>query len=189
MKKIEMHLLNNIYADCPHCSGTRYNKKMLDVQYHGANIVEVLDMSVEYAYHFFNSQKLIVEKLKALKDVGLGYLRLGQSATELSGGEAQRIKLATELARKSYGNTLYILDEPTIGLHFSDVKQLLKVLEGLVSVGNSVVVVEHNLDVISASDWIIELGPEGGSKGGELVFEGTPRQLQKAKTWTGKTMR
>ncbi|MEA2007458.1 MAG: excinuclease ABC subunit UvrA [Patescibacteria group bacterium] len=188
VRKIEMHLLNNVYADCPHCGGTRYNKKMLEVQHHGANIVDVLDMSIEYAHHFFNSNKLIADKLKALRDVGLGYLRLGQSATALSGGEAQRIKLATELARKSNGNTLYILDEPTIGLHFSDVCQLLKVLEGLVNAGNSVVVVEHNTDVIRASDWIIELGPDGGQEGGDIVFEGTPSQLEKAKTWTGKMM-
>ena len=118
VRKIEMHLLNNVYADCPHCDGTRYNKKMLEVQHHGVNIVDVLNMSVEYAHHFFNSNKLIADKLKALRDVGLGYLRLGQSATELSGGEAQRIKLATELARKSNGKPFYILDEPTIGLHF-----------------------------------------------------------------------
>ena len=189
VKKIEMHLLNNVYADCPHCGGTRYNKKMLEIQYHGVNIVDVLNMSVEYAHHFFNSHHLIADKLKALRDVGLGYLRLGQSATALSGGEAQRIKLATELASKSNGSTLYILDEPTIGLHFSDVCQLLKVLQGLVDGGNSVVVVEHNMDVINSSDWVIELGPEGGQGGGEVVFEGIPAKLRKAKTWTGKMIR
>lgn len=186
VQKIEMHLLNNVYADCPYCNGTRYNKKMLEVQYHGATIVDVLEMSVEYAYHFFNSSKLITDKLKALKDVGLGYLRLGQNANELSGGEAQRIKLATELARKSNGNTLYILDEPTVGLHFSDVHRLLLVLKGLVDSGNSVLVVEHNLDVIGASDWVVELGPDGGAKGGEMIFEGTPARLKKVSTPTGK---
>ena len=186
VQRIEMHLLNNVFADCPYCNGTRYNKKMLDVQYHGATIVDVLNMSVEYAYHFFNSNKLITEKLKALKDVGLGYLRLGQNANELSGGEAQRIKLATELARKSNGSSLYILDEPTVGLHFSDVHRLLLVLQGLVDAGNSVIVVEHNIDIIKASDWIIELGPDGGQEGGKVIFEGAPAQLKNKKTPTGK---
>ncbi len=189
VRKIEMHLLNNVYADCPHCNGTRYNKKMLEVQYHGVNIVDVLNMSIEYAHHFFNSHHLIADKFKALRDVGLGYLRLGQSATALSGGEAQRIKLATELARKSNGSTLYILDEPTIGLHFSDVCQLLNVLHGLVDGGNSVIIVEHNMDVINSSHWVIELGLEGGQGGGEVVFEGTPEELRKAKTWTGKMIK
>ncbi|MEA1926062.1 MAG: excinuclease ABC subunit UvrA [Patescibacteria group bacterium] len=186
VQRIEMHLLDDVYANCPYCNGTRYNKKMLEVQYHGVTIVDVLDMSVEYAYHFFNSNRLIAEKLKALKDVGLGYLRLGQNANELSGGEAQRIKLATELARKSNGNALYILDEPTVGLHFSDVHRLLLVLQGLVSAGNSVLVVEHNLDVIGASDWVIELGSGSGSEGGNIIFEGTSKKLKKAYTPTGK---
>lgn len=188
VQKIEMHLLNNVYANCSHCNGTRYSKKMLEVQYHGATIVDVLNMNVEYAYHFFSSNKLIVEKLKSLKAVGLGYLRLGQNANELSGGEAQRIKLATELARKSNGNTLYILDEPTVGLHFSDVQKLLCVLRGLVNANNSILVVEHNLDIIEASDWVIELGPGGGNKGGEIIFEGTPDQLKEANTPTGKIL-
>ncbi len=186
VKKIEMHLLNDVYTDCQYCNGTRYSNKMLEVKYHGANIVDVLDMSVDYAYHFFSSNKIISDKLGALRSVGLGYLKLGQSATELSGGEAQRIKLASELARKSNGNTLYILDEPTIGLHFSDVQKLLLVLQGLVDANNSVLVVEHNTDVIEASDYVIEIGPEGGSAGGEIVFEGTPTQLKTAKTLTGK---
>lgn len=187
MRKIEMHLLPNMYVMCESCGGTRYNQKTLEVEYRGMNIAQVLDMSVNFALQFFKNQPLIVEKLKTMNDVGLGYLRLGQSATELSGGEAQRIKLATELARKSTGKTLYILDEPTIGLHFEDIKKLLGVLDRLVEKGNSVLVVEHNPDVIKASDWVIELGPEGGEKGGEIVFEGTPDKLKKnKKSWTGK---
>ncbi|MBT3355944.1 excinuclease ABC subunit UvrA [bacterium] len=186
MKKIEMHLLNDVYTDCQYCNGTRYSNKMLEVKYHGATIVDVLGMSVDYAYHFFSSNKIISGKLGALRSVGLGYLKLGQSATELSGGEAQRIKLASELARKSNGNTLYILDEPTIGLHFSDVQKLLAVLQGLVDADNSVLVVEHNTDVIEVSDYVIEIGPEGGAAGGRIVFEGTPKELKKAKTLTSK---
>ena len=186
-KKIEMHLLPDMYVKCEACNGTRYNQKTLDIEYHGVNIAEVLDMSVSYALRFFKKSPLIVEKLQTLEDVGLGYLRLGQSATNLSGGEAQRIKLAAELARKSTGKTLYILDEPTIGLHFDDVKRLLKVLDALVEKGNSVLVVEHNVDVIRNSDWVIDLGPEGGDKGGEVVYAGTPDKLKKVKrSWTGK---
>lgn len=186
VKKIEMHLLNDVYTDCQYCNGTRYSNKMLEIKYHGANIVDVLNMSVDYAYHFFSSNKIISDKLGALRSVGLGYLKLGQSATELSGGEAQRIKLASELARKSNGNTLYILDEPTIGLHFSDVQRLLLVLQGLVDAKNSVLVVEHNTDVIEASDHVIEVGPEGGLAGGQIVFEGSPKDLKKAGTLTGR---
>ncbi len=189
VQKIEMQLLNNVYAVCPHCLGTRYNKKIIEIEYHGVNIAQVLDMEIDYAYHFFNSCKLIKRKLAILKKVGLGYLRLGQSATELSGGEAQRIKLATELARKSKGETLYILDEPTIGLHFSDVKNLMKVLNQLKKEEHSVIIIEHNLDVITGSDWVIELGPEGGKLGGEVIFEGIPQDLKKAKTWTGKALK
>lgn len=187
-KKIEMHLLDDVYATCAHCQGTRYSKKILDVQYHGVNIAGVLDMSIEYAFHFFSSHRVITEKLEALNNVGLGYLKLGQNALELSGGEAQRIKLAAELARKSSGSSLYLLDEPTVGLHFSDIARLLKVLQSLVDKGNSVIVVEHNVDVIKASDWVIELGPEGGKEGGYLVFQGKPEALKKAKTWTGKAL-
>jgi excinuclease ABC subunit A len=156
------------------------------VEYHGVNISQVLDMSIEYAYYFFNSCKPVQERLKLLCDVGLGYLKLGQSAAKLSGGEAQRIKLATELVRKSKGDCVYILDEPTIGLHFSDIEKLLSVLNGLVEKGNSVFVIEHNAELLKASDWIIELGPDGGKKGGQIVFQGTPRQLASAKTETGK---
>jgi len=186
-KKIEMYLLPDMYVKCEACSGTRYNQKTLNIEYQGVNIAEVLDMSVSYALRFFKKSPLIVEKLQTLEDVGLGYLRLGQSATNLSGGEAQRIKLSTELARKSTGQTLYILDEPTIGLHFDDVKRLLAVLDALVDKGNTVLVVEHNLNVVKNSDWVIDLGPEGGDKGGEIVYAGTPDKLNKIKrSWTGK---
>jgi excinuclease ABC subunit A len=186
-KKIEMYLLPDMYVKCEACAGMRYNKNTLDIEYQGVNIAEVLDMSVSYALRFFKKSPLVVEKLRTLEEVGLGYLRLGQSATNLSGGEAQRIKLATELARKSTGKTLYILDEPTIGLHFDDVSRLLKVLDALVEKGNSVLVVEHNIDVVKNSDWVIDLGPEGGDKGGEVVYSGTPDKLKKVKnSWTGK---
>jgi excinuclease ABC subunit A len=187
IKKIEMYLLPDMYVKCESCGGTRYNRKTLDIEYHGVNIAEVLDMGVSYALRFFKKYPLIFEKLRTLEEVGLGYLKLGQSATSLSGGEAQRIKLATELARKSTGQTLYILDEPTIGLHFEDVKRLLSVLDALVDKGNTVVVVEHNMDVIKNSDWVIDLGPEGGEGGGEIIYAGTPDKLNKVKrSWTGK---
>ena len=186
-KKIEMHLLPDMYVKCESCNGMRYNTKTLDIEYQGVNIAEVLDMSVSYALRFFKKSVLIADKLSTLEQVGLGYLKLGQSATNLSGGEAQRIKLATELARKSTGKTLYILDEPTIGLHFDDVKRLLGILDALVDKGNSILVVEHNLDVIRNSDWVIDIGPEGGDKGGEIVYAGTPDKLKKVKrSWTGK---
>lgn len=186
-KKIEMHLLPDVYVKCEACDGTRYSKKTLEIEYKGFNVAQVLDMDVRFALRFFAKHPLIAEKLKTMEDVGLGYLKLGQSATNLSGGEAQRIKLATELARKSTGNTLYILDEPTAGLHFEDTKRLLGVLNALVDKGNTVLVVEHNLDVINEADWVIELGPDGGSSGGELIYEGTPDKLKKSKkSWTAK---
>ncbi len=187
LKKIEMHLLPDMYVRCESCGGTRYNRKTLEIEYKGFNIAEVLDMDVRFASRFFAKHPLIVEKLKTMEDVGLGYLKLGQNATSLSGGEAQRIKLATELARKSTGRTLYILDEPTVGLHFEDIRQLLQVLNALVEKGNSVLVVEHNLDVIRSADWVIELGPDGGSRGGEIIFEGLPDNLKKnQKSWTAR---
>ncbi|MFC1644487.1 excinuclease ABC subunit UvrA [Patescibacteria group bacterium] len=186
-RKIEMQLLPDMYVKCEACEGTRYNKKTLEIEYRGVNIANVLEMSVSYASKFFKEHPLIHDKLRTMEEVGLGYLKLGQSATDLSGGEAQRIKLATELARKSTGKTLYILDEPTIGLHFEDTKKLLKVCDALVEKGNTVLIVEHNTDVMKSSDWIIELGHEGGDGGGEVVFEGTPKQLQKdKKSWTAK---
>jgi excinuclease ABC subunit A len=186
-KKIEMYLMPDMYVKCEGCDGTRYNKKTLEIEFKGFNISQILNMDVSFALGFFGNYPLILEKLKTMEEVGLGYLKLGQSATDLSGGEAQRIKLATELARKSTGKTLYILDEPTIGLHFEDTKRLLKVLDTLVEKGNSVVVVEHNIDVIKNSDWVIELGPDGGEKGGEIVYEGAPDKLKKCKrSWTAK---
>ncbi len=181
VKKIEMYLLPDVYVPCEYCQGTRYNQKTLSIEYRGTNIAQILQMTVTEARRFFLDQPMIEEKLRVLEEVGLGYLVLGQSATNLSGGEAQRIKLATELARKSTGKTLYVLDEPTIGLHFEDVRRLLEVLDALVDKGNSVLVVEHNIDVIQASDWVVELGPDGGALGGELVFAGTPAKLKAVK--------
>ncbi len=187
MRKIEMQLLPDMYVQCEACDGTRYNKKTLEIEYKGYNIAQILDWDVHFALHFFSDHPLIYEKLKTMEEVGLGYLKLGQSATNLSGGEAQRIKLATELARKSTGKTLYILDEPTVGLHFDDNRKLLKVLDALVDKGNTVLVVEHNLDVIKSADWVIELGPEGGDGGGEIVYAGTPDKLKKCRrSWTAK---
>jgi excinuclease ABC subunit A len=187
LKKIEMYLLPDVYISCEVCNGTRYNAKTLAIQYRGLNISEVLRMTVAEARHFFLDQPMIEEKLRVLEEVGLGYLVLGQSAPNLSGGEAQRIKLATELARKSTGKTLYILDEPTIGLHFEDVRRLLEVLNALVDKGNTVLVVEHNTDVIKASDWVIDMGPDGGDRGGMIVYAGVPEKLKKIKaSFTGK---
>jgi len=184
-----MHLLPDIYAPCEICAGSRFNAKTLEIEYQGVNVAQVLDMSVDYTLQFFHRFPLVTDKLRTLSEVGLGYLKLGQSAMHLSGGEAQRIKLSTELSRRTNGRTLYILDEPTIGLHFEDVAKLLAILDELVEKGNTVLVVEHNLDVIRAADWVIELGPEGGEKGGYVVFQGTPDKLVKAKTWTGRYMR
>ena len=180
-KKIEMYLLPDLYAPCEVCRGTRYNARTLSIEYRGLNIAQVLNLSVSEARHFFLDQPMIEEKLRVLEEVGLGYLILGQSAPNLSGGEAQRVKLATELARKSTGKTLYILDEPTIGLHFEDVRRLLEVLDALVDKGNTVLVVEHNTDVIMHADWVLELGPEAGAGGGDLVYAGTPQGLKKCK--------
>ncbi len=185
--KIEMNFLPNVYVECKECHGRRYNNEALEIHYKGKNISEVLSMTVEEAMNFFVNIPNIYNKLKTLFDVGLGYIQLGQSATTLSGGEAQRIKLATELSRRSSGKTLYILDEPTTGLHFDDVKRLLEVLHRLVDKGNTILVIEHNLDVIKSSDWIIDLGPEGGDKGGHIVAEGTPKQVAKVKnSFTGQ---
>ncbi|MBN1319493.1 MAG: excinuclease ABC subunit UvrA [Thermoleophilia bacterium] len=175
--KIEMHFLPDIYVPCEVCQGKRYNRETLEVRFKGKNVAEVLDMSVEEAVEFFANQPKIRRRLQTLADVGLEYIRLGQSSTTLSGGEAQRVKLATELAKIATGNTLYILDEPTTGLHFADIEKLLEVLQRLVDSGNTVLVIEHNLDVIKCADWIIDLGPEGGDAGGELVVEGTPEDV------------
>jgi excinuclease ABC subunit A len=175
--KIEMHFLPDVYVPCEVCKGRRYNRETLEVRYKGRSIADVLDLTVADAMDFFSNQRRIAEKLELLNDVGLGYIHLGQAATTLSGGEAQRVKLATELAKRDTGRTLYILDEPTTGLHFEDVRLLLEVLHRLVDKGNSVVVIEHNLDVIKTADWIIDLGPEGGERGGRVVTAGTPEEV------------
>ena len=172
-----MNFLPDVYVNCEVCNGKRYNRETLEIRYKGKSIADVLDMTVNEAVPFFESYPKIHRKLKTLQDVGLGYITLGQQSTTLSGGEAQRIKLATELARPETGNTLYILDEPTTGLHFEDIRVLLSVLQQLVDRGNSVLVVEHNMDVIKVADWIIDMGPDGGRKGGEITFCGTPEQL------------
>ncbi len=177
VRKIEMQFLPDVYITCDQCNGKRYNTETLSIKYKGKNISEVLDMTVEESLEFFKYIPAIANKFNLLNDVGLGYLHLGQSATTLSGGEAQRIKLAAELSKKDTGNTLYILDEPTTGLHFSDVKKLLKILYKLRDMGNTIIIIEHNLDVISAADWIIDLGPEGGNQGGQIVAYGTPEEI------------
>jgi excinuclease ABC subunit A len=188
--KIEMHFLPDVYVPCDVCYGTRYNKETLAVRYKGRNIAEVLEMTVEEALGFFSPIPPIRDKLQTVYDVGLGYIKLGQSATELSGGEAQRVKLARELARRATGRTLYVLDEPTTGLHPEDVRKLLSVLHRLVDVGNTVVVIEHNLDVIKTADWIIDLGPEGGEGGGRVIAEGPPEGVAEvAGSYTGQFLR
>jgi excinuclease ABC subunit A len=184
---IEMNFLPDVYVPCEVCHGARYNRETLEVHYKGKTIAEVLDMPIEIAHTFFESVPTIARYLKTLCDVGLGYVRLGQSAPTLSGGEAQRVKLATELQRRSTGRTIYVLDEPTTGLHFEDVSKLLGVLKRLVESGNTVIVIEHNLDVIKSSDWVIDMGPEGGFRGGTVVAEGTPEQVAKVKgSYTGE---
>ncbi len=185
--KIEMHFLPDVYVQCDVCHGARYNRETLEVKFKGHSIADVLDMTVEDAAEFFKAVPPIRDKMAMLVEVGLGYVKVGQQATTLSGGEAQRVKLAKELSRRATGNTLYILDEPTTGLHFEDVRKLLEVLHALVEQGNTVVVIEHNLDVIKTADWVLDLGPEGGVKGGEIVAEGTPEKVAKAKgSFTGK---
>ena len=190
MVRIEMQFLPDVYVVCEECHGKRYQQDVLEIHYHEKNISDILDMSVEEGMRFFSRHDVISDKLKTLYDVGLGYIKLGQSATTLSGGEAQRVKLATELSRRATGKTLYILDEPTTGLHFEDIKRLLQVLNHLVDKGNTVLIVEHNLDVIKSSDWVIDLGPEGGDKGGEIVCQGTPKDVAKsAKSYTGQYLK
>ena len=190
VNKIEMNFLPDVYVPCEVCHGARYNRDTLEVHYKGKNIAQVLDMTVTEALDYFKNQKRIEDKLQVLEDVGLGYIRLGQAATTLSGGEAQRIKLAAELSKKGTGRTMYILDEPTTGLHTADVHKLLQVLQRLVDSGNTVVVIEHNLDVIKSADWLIDLGPEGGDKGGTIVGVGTPEQLARNKnSYTGQYLK
>jgi excinuclease ABC, A subunit len=179
--KVEMHFLPDVYVPCDQCKGKRYNRETLEIRYKGKTIHQVLDMTVEEAREFFDAIPMIARKLQTLMDVGLSYIRLGQSSTTLSGGEAQRVKLATELSKRDTGKTLYILDEPTTGLHFADIKQLLEVLHRLRDQGNTIVVIEHNLDVIKTADWIVDLGPEGGSGGGQIIATGTPEEVSKVK--------
>jgi len=186
LKKIEMYYLPDRYIKCPECEGRRYNSDILEIKYRGVDIYEVLNMTIERALKFFGDVPIIKQKLSILKKIGLDYIKLGQPAPSLSGGEAQRIKLATELSRKAIGKTIYILDEPTTGLHPDDIKNLLKILNELVKKGNTVLIIEHNLDIIRNADWIIDLGPEGGDRGGSIVAEGTPKDIAKIdKSYTG----
>ena len=185
--KIEMNFLPDVYVPCEVCEGKRYNRETLDVKYKGKSIFDVLDMTIEEAVHFFENVPGIKRKIETLNDVGLSYLKLGHPSTSLSGGEAQRIKLATELSRRSTGKTIYILDEPTTGLHFADVHKLVDILQRLTEGGNTVVVIEHNLDVIKTADYIIDIGPEGGDKGGTVIATGTPEEIaKKKKSYTGQ---
>ena len=189
VKQIEMQFLSDVFVKCDECKGKRYNSETLSIHYKGKNIAEILDLTVYEALKFFENIPSIKRKLQTIYDVGLGYIKLGQSSPTLSGGEAQRVKLASELSKRTTGNTLYILDEPTTGLHFADVQKLLDVLNRLVNLGNTVIVIEHNMDVIKNSDWIIDLGPEGGNQGGQIVAKGTPEQLAKTSTYTGKFLK
>ena len=183
---VPMHFLPDVYVPCEECGGKRYNEDTLAVTYKGKNIFEVLDMTVEEALVFFENVPRIRHKIQTLADVGLGYIKLGQSATTLSGGEAQRLKLAFELQRPSNGRTLYLLDEPTTGLHSADVRQLLSVLNRIVDNGDTMIIIEHNMDIIKSSDYVIDLGPEGGDRGGEIVALGTPEEIAKnTKSYTG----
>ena len=188
--KIEMNFLPDVYVPCDACHGTRYNRETLEVRYKDKSIADVLDMTIDDAYVFFENIPPIKRRLDLLRRVGLGYVKLGQPAPTLSGGEAQRIKLSKELSKRATGKTLYILDEPTTGLHFEDIKHLLEVLEMLVEQGNTVVVIEHNLDVIKMADYIVDVGPEGGDGGGEIVATGTPEEVAKNKnSFTGKYLK
>lgn len=190
INKIEMHFLPDVYVPCDVCKGKRYNRETLEVKYKGKSIYDVLEMTVEEGCEFFQNIPKIARKLQTLYDVGLGYIKIGQSSTTLSGGEAQRVKLATELSKRSTGKTIYILDEPTTGLHIADVHRLIEVLQKLVDTGNTVVVIEHNLDLIKTADHIIDLGPEGGDRGGTLVATGTPEQVAKVKeSYTGQYLK
>jgi excinuclease ABC subunit A len=187
LRVIEMNFLPDVYVHCETCQGKRFNRETLEIRYKGKSISDVLDLSIEDALPFFEHVPKINQKLRTLQDVGLGYIRLGQPSTTLSGGEAQRVKLATELSKKDTGNTMYILDEPTTGLHFEDVKVLLEVIQRLVDHGNTVIIIEHNMDVIKQADHIIDLGPEGGSGGGRIVAEGTPEEvIQISESITGQ---
>jgi excinuclease ABC subunit A len=186
-KKVEMHFLPDVWVTCNVCKGMRFNRETLQIRYKGKNIADVLDMDVEEALEFFGNVPKVKRILQTLADVGLSYIKLGQSATTLSGGEAQRVKLAKELARVSTGDTVYILDEPTTGLHFADIQKLLDVLHRLTDAGNTVIVIEHNLDVIKTADWIVDLGPEGGDEGGHIIAQGAPEEVaQVEESYTGQ---
>ena len=188
--KIEMHFLSDVYITCERCKGKRFNNQTLQIKYKEKNIFDILNMTIDEAYTFFENHTPIKRKLKTLCQVGLGYIKLGQQATSLSGGESQRIKLATELSKVNSGKTLYILDEPTTGLHFKDIEMLINVLNSLVEKGSTVLVIEHNLDIIKSSDWIIDLGPEGGDNGGYIVGEGEPEAISKIKnSYTGQFLK
>jgi excinuclease ABC subunit A len=185
-----MPCLPDVYVPCDVCKGKRYNREALEILYKGKSIADVLDMTVAEGLEFFENIPKIANKLRTLNDVGLGYIHLGQPATQLSGGEAQRVKLATELSRRATGKTMYILDEPTTGLHFADIERLLGVLQRLTDAGNTILVIEHNLDVIKSADWIIDLGPEGGHRGGEIIATGTPEEIaDNDRSYTGHALR
>ena len=190
MKIIEMNFLPDVHVECESCRGKRFNRETLEVRYKGKSISDVLNMSINEACDFFEQIPKIYRKLSALQEVGLGYINLGQPSTTLSGGEAQRVKLASELSKKDTGNTLFILDEPTTGLHFEDIRVLMDILNVLVDKGNTVIIIEHNLDIIKSADWIIDLGPEGGVDGGDLIFSGTPEEIIKNKhSYTGQFLK
>jgi excinuclease ABC subunit A len=190
VRKIEMNFLPDVYVDCEECNGRRYNRETLEIHYKGKNIADVLEMPVSEAVEFFDSVPAIKRKLTTLNSVGLGYLTLGQSSTTVSGGEAQRIKLSRELSKIGTGDTVYIMDEPTTGLHFQDVRMLVDVIQKLVEKGNTVIVIEHNLDLIKAADWVIDLGPEGGAGGGEIIAEGTPEEVAEVESsYTGRFLK
>ena len=185
-----MNFLPDVTVLCEECQGKRYNRETLEVRYKGKSINDVLNMTINEAVEFFENIPSIIQKIRTLKDVGLGYLTLGQASTTISGGEAQRVKLATELAKRDTGKTLYVLDEPTTGLHFEDIKVLMNVLNKLVDKGNTVLIIEHNMDVIKMADWIIDMGPEGGDRGGRIVCEGTPEEVSKCKeSYTAKYLK
>jgi excinuclease ABC subunit A len=185
-----MHFMADIFVTCDDCNGLRYNRETLEVRLRGKNIAQVLDLTVQEAIRFFSHWPRIVRRLKVLSDVGLGYIRLGQPATTLSGGEAQRVKIARELTRKKGQGILYVLDEPTVGLHFHDIRKLLEALNALIAGGNSVLMIEHNPEVIKTADWVIDLGPEGGQMGGEIVAEGTPEDVARCeRSYTGRYLR
>jgi excinuclease ABC subunit A len=186
-KRVEMHFLPDVWVTCSVCKGSRFNRETLQIRYKGKNIADILDTDVNEALEFFENVPKVRRILQTLADVGLGYIKLGQSATTLSGGEAQRIKLSRELARQATGDTVYFLDEPTTGLHFADIQKLLDVLHRLTDAGNTVIVIEHNLDVIKTADWIVDLGPEGGDEGGRIVAQGTPEEVMRvSKSYTGQ---